>query len=249
MKNERKRFNVADFVSNEETPVETWHGEKVLIYNTNRVCHDDRCVCGDIVYAACSLLDTWLKDGCYYGDRSDDKDLFFSVKKKTRTMTNRELARWLMENQEEHREWKKIFDGKPATIHSGCYAYLEGCEDKECDSEIVIRSNGGEWRVPEVEVKEAEEEKVKEMPTVKLIPHKTRVKVEFEWGRYSTILKIQSIKEEKDGSLITLEGDADLKFFLSKGEKKAEEFRRTFGEGVNEDNYNAVTKTTFTILD
>lgn len=243
MKDERKRFNVADFVSNEETPVETWHGEKVLIYNTNRVCHDDRCVCGDIVYAACSLLNTWLKDGCYYGDRSDDKDLFFSAKKKTRTMTNRELARWLMENQEEHREWKKIFDGKPATIHSGCYAYLEGCEDKECDSEIVIRSNGGEWRVPEVEVKEK--------PTVKLIPHKTRVKVEFDDGGYRahTTLKIQSIKEEKDGSLITLEGDADLKFFLSKGEKKAEEFRRTFEVGINEDNDNAITKTTFTILD
>lgn len=247
--NKRKRFNVADFVSNEETPVETWHGEKVLIYNTNRVCHDDRCVCGDIVYAACSLLESWLKDGCYYGDRSDDKDLFFSVKKKTRTMTNRELAWWLMENPEEHREWKKIFDGKTATIHSE-YVYLEGCEDKECDPEIVIRSNGGEWRVPEVEIKEAEVEE-KEKPTVKLIPHKTRVKVEFDDGGYRahTTLKIQSIKEEKDGSLITLEGDADLKFFLSKGEKKAEEFRRTFGEGVNEDNYNAVTKTTFTILD
>lgn len=150
----RKRFNVTDFVSNEETPVETWHGEKVLIYNTNRVCHDDRCVCGDIVYAACSLLKSWLKDGCYYGDRSDDKDLFFSVKKKTRTMTNRELAWWLMENQEEHREWKKIFDGKAATVRSGGYVYLEGCEDKECDPEIMIRSNGGEWREPEIEVKE-----------------------------------------------------------------------------------------------
>lgn len=240
MKDERKRFNVADFISNEETPVETRHGEKVLIYNTNRVCHDDYRVCGDIVYDACSLLESWLKDGCYYGDRSDDKDLFFSVKKKTRNMTNRELAWWLMENREEHREWKKLFDGKTATIHSE-YVYLEGCEDKECDDEILIRSNGGEWRMPEVEVKEVE---VKEKPTVKLIPHKTRVKVEFDWGRYSTILKIQSVEEVKDGSLITLEGNADLEFFLSKGEKKAEEFRRTF----EEDN-NAVTKTTFTILD
>ena len=107
--------------------------------------------------------------------------------------------------------------------------------------------------MPEIEVEEVSETKteveVKEKPTVKLIPHKTRVKVEFEWSRYSTILKIQSVEDVKDGSLITLEGDADLKFFLSKGEKKAEEFRRTFEVGINEDNDNAITKTTFTILD
>lgn len=150
MEEERKRFNVADFVSNEETPVETKHGEKVLIYNTNRVCHDDRCVCGDIVYAACNLLKSWLKDGCYYGDCSDDKDLFFSVKKKPRRMTNQELSWWLNEHQGEHREWKYR---SALSVYSD-YSYNELEADKEVSKDCLIRSNGGEWREPLIEIEE-----------------------------------------------------------------------------------------------
>lgn len=34
MEDKRKQFNVADFVSNEKTPVETRNGYKVTIYST-----------------------------------------------------------------------------------------------------------------------------------------------------------------------------------------------------------------------
>lgn len=36
MEDKRKRFNVAEFISNEETPVETRTGYKVTIYNDNK---------------------------------------------------------------------------------------------------------------------------------------------------------------------------------------------------------------------
>ena len=237
MKDERKPFNVADFVSNKKTPVETRDGRDVLIGNIHRIINDF-CVCGNIIG---DKPNAWLKDGHCYKDRNDDADLFFS---RTRPMTNKELAWWLMEKPEEHREWKKIFDGKTATVHSK-YVYLENDQDKECDDEILIRSNGGEWRFPEVKVK-VSETKTEVEDKVKLIPHKTRVKVEFDWGRYSTILKIQSVDDVRDGSIITLEGGADLEFFLPKGKKTQQVFRKMFGE---KDNYIEVRKETFTILD
>lgn len=155
MEDKRKRFNIKEFISNEETPVETWHGEKVLIYNTNRVCHDDYRVCGDIVYDACSLLESWLEDGCYYRDRSDDKDLFFSVKKKTRRMTKRELSWWLMEHSEEHREFRFKADDSVFST----YTYRESSCNCPCEEDILIRSNGGKWEEPLIEIKEEDDKR------------------------------------------------------------------------------------------
>lgn len=155
MEDKRKRFNIEEFISNEETPVETRHGEKVLIYNTNRVCHDDYRVCGDIVYDACSLLESWLEDGCYYRDRSDDKDLFFSVKKKTRRMTNRELAWWLMEHSEEHREVCQ----EAGDCISSRYSYWKDEESCPCPDTMFIRRNGGKWEEPLIEIKEEDDKR------------------------------------------------------------------------------------------
>lgn len=66
-----------------------------------------------------------------------------------RCMTNQELAWWLRDHPEEHRECKN----KCGSIVSHDYIYSVENENEPCD-DIVIRSNGGEWREP---LKESEE--------------------------------------------------------------------------------------------
>lgn len=65
-------------------------------------------------------------------------------------MTNYELAKWLYEGAScgEFRECKYS-----CNIYS-FYSYGEEREDKPCPDGILIRSNGGEWREPLVEVEE-----------------------------------------------------------------------------------------------
>jgi hypothetical protein len=152
MEDKRKRFNVAEFISNEETPVETRDGRNVEIYNAHRE-NTDYPVVGDIhddeiekkVY-----VETWTSDGrSVQGIVDAGDDLFFSPKKTVRRMTNQELSWWLRDHPEEHREWKWNADG--ASIDS-VYTYNDNKAVAECGRNILIRSNGGEWREPVVEI-------------------------------------------------------------------------------------------------
>ena len=153
MEKERKQFSVADFVSNEKTPVETRCGYKVTIYNTNRD-HKYYKVGGEIHTKREDAINTWASNGKYQKDKpKDDFDLFFSPKKTVRRMTNQELSWWLMEHKEEHREWKREFG--TMTV-SSTYTYFEDEAAEECDNAILIRSNGGEWREPLIENEEEE---------------------------------------------------------------------------------------------
>lgn len=148
MEDKRKQFNVEEFISNEETPVETRIGNKVIIYNTNRVCTDDFSVCGDILCHGYSLVSMWLKDGHYFKNcNKHNRDLFFSIKKVTRRMTNQELSFWLIEHPEEHRE---IYDKGDNTIYSS-YSYQKDKAYHECPDSILICYNGGEWKEPLIE--------------------------------------------------------------------------------------------------
>jgi len=145
----RKRFNVEEYISNEETPVETRDGKKVVILTTERN-HPNYPIVGDVLWNDAEDMDlvAWCLNGSYYPDFSADKrDLFFSVKKKTRRMTNQELAWWLREHQEEHREFR--FGADTSVFHS--YPYRESSSNCPCKEGIFIRSNGGEWREPEIE--------------------------------------------------------------------------------------------------
>jgi hypothetical protein len=63
-----------------------------------------------------------------------------------RRMTNQELACWLRDCPEEHREWKYDY----GTNVYCTYNYLERHADDECEN-ILIRRNGGEWREPLVD--------------------------------------------------------------------------------------------------
>lgn len=74
-------------------------------------------------------------------------DLFIEEEVETRRMTNQELAWWLRDSPEEHREWK--FE-----TCSSVYTDIDYSEEKEhnpvpCD--ILIRKNGGEWMEPLIE--------------------------------------------------------------------------------------------------
>lgn len=72
---------------------------------------------------------------------------------KTRRMTNQELARWLMNGIKEgkHREWR-IYGSVVFNFGSFSYQIDEG--SSPVNSAILIRENGGEWRLPLVEVEE-----------------------------------------------------------------------------------------------
>ena len=143
MNRSRIQFNASDFISNEETPVETRDGRHVEIYTTKR--SSELSVVGGIENV---ITKYWFKDGTSNEDYTYDEqptDLFFSPKKTTRRMTWQELSWWLSEKpEEEHREYKRKND----SCVNHYIEYQEHRANEECDPEIVIRSNGGEWEEP-----------------------------------------------------------------------------------------------------
>lgn len=64
--------------------------------------------------------------------------------KKTRRMTNQELADWLRDCPQEHREWK--YAG--SDIVYVVFDYHEDDANEEIASDIFIRHNHGEWEEP-----------------------------------------------------------------------------------------------------
>ena len=79
---------------------------------------------------------------------NENLDLFLKQPVKPRRMTNQELAWWLREHQEEHRE----FTYDPTNQGDGLvryeHAYNSLRAHEEVDGFIKIRSNGGEWKDP-----------------------------------------------------------------------------------------------------
>lgn len=152
MEDKRKQFNVADFVSNETTPVETKNGLKVFIHTTNRI--NDKSsfyqVVGEFLYEDNSWgLYRWSIEGKFGPTEDINRDLVFS-EKKIRRMTNQELAWWIREHPEEHREWKTKLSFNVYVL----FTYKEDEAQWICSEDILIRSNGGEWKEPLIEVEE-----------------------------------------------------------------------------------------------
>lgn len=75
-------------------------------------------------------------------------DLRIREEVKCRSMTNRELSWWLRDCPNEHREWKY----NNSNVISCFMFYLENETTEECSKDIVIRTNGGEWREPLIEI-------------------------------------------------------------------------------------------------
>lgn len=90
----------------------------------------------------------WYSNGRVYSDYEVGTDLFLQVPIKTRRMTNQELSWWLRECPEEHREYK--FKTNPLIYHE--YIYKDDDVNKVIDDRILIRSNGGEWKEPLIEI-------------------------------------------------------------------------------------------------
>lgn len=81
--------------------------------------------------------------------RNKNLDLFLKQPVKSRRMTNKELSWWLKEHPEEHRE--NMF--KDGDWISSSFNYNIKNADEEVSDCILIRSNGGSWREPLIEIK------------------------------------------------------------------------------------------------
>ena len=64
-------------------------------------------------------------------------------------MTNQELAWWLRDHPEEHREF--TFDKAYANDTFSTYTYNKDMPNEEVNYFVKIRKNGGEWEEPLVE--------------------------------------------------------------------------------------------------
>lgn len=82
--------------------------------------------------------------------RSHCPNLWLKEKATQRKMTHQELAWWLRDCPEEHREFIYYDDSDYATGHKTVYHELEYvvCDADTPVDDILIRSNGGDWREP-----------------------------------------------------------------------------------------------------
>lgn len=91
----------------------------------------------------------FYEDGRFNPVGIDNDDLFLKEPIKSRRMTNQELAWWLGECPNEHREYKT----KTGFIVSNSYEYDVNKAHYDC-RDVLIRSNGGEWREPLIEMED-----------------------------------------------------------------------------------------------
>lgn len=92
----------------------------------------------------------FYEDGHFNPVGIDDDDLFLKEPIKAHRMTNQELAWWLKEHPEEHRELKYATSSMIYTEH----IYNEDSANEEVCINNRIRSNGGKWREPLIEIEE-----------------------------------------------------------------------------------------------
>lgn len=89
-----------------------------------------------------------MKGRHYSYDKDSPYDLFIEEEVKTRRMTIKELAWWLRDHPEEHREFKYKDTQKVDSLGT----YNECDQNEECNENIVVRRNGSEWEEPLIEV-------------------------------------------------------------------------------------------------
>lgn len=83
-------------------------------------------------------------------NEDNDDDLFLKIPVRARRMTNQELAWWLRDCPEEHREWK--FENSILNLVKSTYEYQEKSANEEVEKFVLIRKNGGEWEEPLIEI-------------------------------------------------------------------------------------------------
>lgn len=145
MRENRKKFDVADFISNTETPVETRNNKRVIIYTTDR--QGEYPVVGDIlgsdgkITGDCSY---WSSTGDFKHLDNDESPLDL-VFKGGRRWTIGELSRWLREGSTN--DYREVLDTDTGFI-SAKYNYQETLEYDSCPGNLKIRVNKGDWTEP-----------------------------------------------------------------------------------------------------
>lgn len=96
------------------------------------------------------LTQSYTLKGKLYNKEDSSADLFLKIPVKTRIMTHQELSWWLRECPEEHREFRTRGEYNIYPI----FTYSDETSSYTCAENILIRSNGGEWKEPLIEIEE-----------------------------------------------------------------------------------------------
>lgn len=156
---ENKNYKLIPFdIQRAKTPenpsgleVASKHSEFVRIICTDRI--SDYPIVGLMRPDSESIecLRTYKENGVAYA--AEDDYLYLKEPVKSRKMTHQELAWWLRDCPEEHREFIYFLEGdndkEHRSVHS-VFDYIPGRSNEPVDS-ILIRSNGGEWHEPFIE--------------------------------------------------------------------------------------------------
>ena len=139
MKTIRIPFDLEKAKAGAKVVTDDGNSVKILEYN-KRLQNSDETIMVDMVS---------YDDVCHF--RHDGlgfpHTLFIEEEIKTRRMTIKELAWWLRDHPEEHREFK-YKDTQKVDSHG---SYNECDQNEECNQNIVVRRNGGEWEEPLIE--------------------------------------------------------------------------------------------------
>lgn len=133
-------------INEEGVKVVTRDGRTVRIFCTdaNNVRNVFGLINGAHDYSSC-----WYLNGRVYSDYEVGADLFLQVPIRQRRMTEQELAWWLRDCPEEHREYK--FENSIINFVKSTYEYQEKSANEEVEKFVLIRKNGGEWEEPLIE--------------------------------------------------------------------------------------------------
>lgn len=146
MKTRRVRFDLdkakkgAKIITRDKRPV------RILDYNLKSI---------DTPIVAAVMGDTYEHAVCYKINGKHEcrdlyeYDLFIEEEVKTRRMTNQELAWWLRDSPEEHRECSMLNEDCGVFDR---HIYYDEDANKPVKDGIIIRKNGGEWEEPLVEI-------------------------------------------------------------------------------------------------
>lgn len=132
-------------INEEGVKVVTRDGRIVRIFCTD--ANNVRNVFG-LINGAHDYPSCWYSNGRVYSDYEVGTDLFLQVPIRQRRMTHQELSWWLRDAPEEHREWRWT----SAVYANNNFSYIERDAHEECPEDILIRSNGEEWREPLIEI-------------------------------------------------------------------------------------------------
>lgn len=132
-------------INEEGIKVVTRAGKKARVICTDHVGSGDESLVALINEGTYERVVQLYKSGKFYCNKEDYDDLFMIVPCKYRRMTNQELAWWLRDCPEEHREWKYSGIERHAFAY---FDYYDEDKDIQCDDNILIRRNGGAWEEP-----------------------------------------------------------------------------------------------------